>query len=498
MSLESRKKSASLPDRAVQRWQPDLRSITQKPQPSAWEKFVAWIGMCAKTLMMLTQRPRTCIAQRGTATPLRQLRAPMSTQTALDWLKIGLLSFGGPAAQIAMMNRLVVEQRQWLTEKQFLSALSFCMLLPGPEAMQLATYCGWRRHGLAGGLVSGGLFVIPGAIVILALAAIYVSYGDMPIIDALFYGLKTAVLVVVIQALVNVSKRALKSQTAWLIAIASFVAIFFFNVPFPVIVTTALLLGFFFIRTDRSEVKTTADVSVQTTLLTTLLWLFIWLAPLALVAFTAPSIFGQIGQFFSTLAVVSFGGAYAVLDYIRQDVVIHLGWISDDQLIIALGLAETTPGPLILVTEFVAFLAAFNEGGQSLLYGIAGALVALWVTFAPCFLWIFVGAPYVEWIGAQARLSGALTAVAAAVVGVILNLSLWFGLRVLFADVVSVQQAWVTLDLPLFSSLDGLALAVFLGSCFLAFRFKASVFVLLSVAAVVGGTARYLTAILTA
>ncbi|HMB75593.1 MAG TPA: chromate efflux transporter, partial [Kiloniellaceae bacterium] len=353
---------------------------------------------------------------------------PSLAEAARVWWKIGILSFGGPAAQIALMHKEVVEERNWLSERQFLNALSFCMLLPGPEAMQLATYAGWRLHGTLGGLIAGSLFVLPGAAVIMALAAIYGSYGSVPLVEALFYGIKAAVLVIVVEALLRVARKALSQRAHWIIAGLSFVGIFFLSIPYPVIVLVAALVGAFMrSATANEQVVDMAHVSIGRTCSTITMWLAIWLVPLvALDVLGAPDLLVEAGRFFSTLAIVTFGGAYAVLAYMAQDVVVQFGWLTAGEMVDALGLAETTPGPLILVTQFVGFLAGFREGGIPL--GLGAAVVVLWVTFAPCFLWIFAGAPYIEWISNQPRLKGALKAITAAVVGVILNLSIWFAL----------------------------------------------------------------------
>ena len=380
---------------------------------------------------------------------------PTRAEMLATFARIGVLSFGGPAAQISMMHRFLVEEKAWLNEKQYLNALSFCMLLPGPEAMQLATYAGWRLHGLAGGLMAGLLFVLPGAVVILALAAIYALYGAVPLVGALFLGVKAAVLIIVVEALQRVAKRALKARAHWAIAAGAFVGIFFLSLPYPLIILVAALYGLSFGAGARGAQAQSAQVAVPVsrTARTVATWLAIWLIPIAAVdlVFDAP-VLGAIGGFFSQLAVVTFGGAYAVLAYMAQDVVTQFGWLSSGEMMDGLGLAETTPGPLILVTEFVGFIAAFREGGLWL--GVAGAGVTLWATFAPCFLWIFAGAPYIEWISAQPRLNGALSAITAAVVGVILNLSLWFGLHVLFKEVTHERVGFLTLWRPGIASID--------------------------------------------
>ena len=377
--------------------------------------------------------------------------------------KIGCLSFGGPAAQIALMHKELVEGRKWLSEQEFLSGLSFCMLLPGPEAMQLATYSGWRLRGTLGGLIAGLLFVVPGALVILALGAIYASYGDVPIVQTLFLGVKAAVLAIVLEALIKVAKRAFKLPLHWALAIASFIAIFVFALPFPALIGVAALIGY--LTTPAAAHVATPSVPMMQTLLTIAIWLAIWWLPILTLGFVIGHDFlFQLALFFSKLATVTFGGAYAVLAFMGQEVVQNLGWISAADMIDGLGLAETTPGPLILVTEFVGFLAGYNAGGASL--AVLAALVTLWVTFVPCFLWIFAGAPYIAWMSAQPRLNGALSAITAAVVGVIANLSIWFAMNVIFAQVDRARFGW----LPDVASLDWRALVLSLIAAILLLR----------------------------
>jgi chromate transporter len=379
---------------------------------------------------------------------------PSFAEAFATWAKIGVLSFGGPTAQIALMHRIIVDEKKWLDEAHFLNALSFCMLLPGPEAMQLATYTGWRLHGLAGGLAAGLLFVLPGAAVVLGLAAIYAAFGNVPLVEAIFFGIKAAVLVIVVEALLRIARRALKQPEHWAIAALSFVAIFFVALPFPL---------FGFLRAKSPAVPAAAApppaklAPLSQTLRTIGIWLAIWMTPLMALAaiFGRGHILTQLGWFFSKLAVVTFGGAYAVLAYMSQDVVVRHGWLEPGQMLDGLGLAETTPGPLILVTEFVGFLAAWQAGGQAAWpMGLLGALTALWSTFAPCFLWIFAGAPYVEWINAQPRLRGALAATTAAVVGVIFNLALWFALHVFFGKVRLIEAGALKLWTPDVTTLD--------------------------------------------
>ncbi len=342
--------------------------------------------------------------------------------------RIGVLSFGGPAAQIALMHRELVERRTWLTEDTYLRALSLCMLLPGPEAMQLATFAGWRLRGTAGGLLAGLLFVVPGALVIAVLALLYASYGQMPSVQAAFLGIKAAVIVVVFQALRKVAAKALVGVEGWTLAVLSFAALFIFGLPFPLIIIVAGVWGY--THHAHHIAKAPTHSPGARTLRTALVWGMLWALPLLVLWALDERFLLELGLFFSKLAVVTFGGAYAVLGYMTQTVVTDLGWLTTDQMIDALGLAETTPGPLILVTEFVALLAGFAQSG--FWGGLAAGLIALWVTFTPCFLWIFVAGPYLEQISAQPRLSAALGAITAAVVGVIANLSLWFALHVLF------------------------------------------------------------------
>lgn len=366
--------------------------------------------------------------------------------------RIGLLSFGGPAAQIALMHTELVDRHKWLKENQFLGALSFCMLLPGPEAMQLATYAGWRLRGTLGGLIAGGLFVLPGAMVVLVLAMGYAAYGQVPVIQSLFVGIKAAVVIIVLQALISLSRRALKGWDSWALAGLGFVAMFFLSVPFPAIIATAALWGFVMSDGDIEQKPEENTVKHwEATVKTVAIWLAIWGLPVLLTWASGNTFLTSIAVFFSKLAVVTFGGAYAVLAYMTQSVVETHGWLSTAQMIDALGLAETTPGPLILVTQFVGHVAGHQEGGVML--ALTSGLLTLWVTFTPCFLWIFAGAPYVETLLARPRLKGALSSISAAVVGVILNLSVWFALHVLFTQIVPGSYGAV----PVLSSFNPLA-----------------------------------------
>ena len=370
----------------------------------------------------------------------RAIKPPTFGEALKVWARIGVMSFGGPAGQIALMHRELVEERKWIAEPRYLNALNFCMLLPGPEAMQLATYVGWRLHGVAGGLAAGLLFVLPGAAVVLLLSMLYAAFGRLPVVEAIFVGVKAAVLAIVVEALLRIARRSLADRAAWTIAGLAFAAIYFGAVPFPLIVLGAAAFGF--LRGGSgpgiADSSSQTRVSAFETLGTIALWTAVWVVPLLAIAllFGQGHVLTQIAWFFSKLAMVTFGGAYAVLAYMAQDVVQSYGWLTAGEMLDGLGLAETTPGPLILVTEFVGFLAAHRHGGGNpWVMGALGAVVTLWATFAPCFLWIFAGAPYIERLNAEPRLRAALAAVTAAVVGVILNLTVWFALHVLFAAV---------------------------------------------------------------
>ena len=391
--------------------------------------------------------------------------APTLADANRVFARIGLLSFGGPAAQIALMHRELVEQRDWLTEEEYLRALSFCMLLPGPEAMQLATYAGWKLHGTKGGLIAGLLFVGPGALVILALSILYVTLGPTPIAQALLLGVKAAVVGIVIHALQRVAKKALKGRIDYLIAALAFVGLFFFGLPFPLVIAAAAVWGWLRGRGKPAIGLPTIAPPMGDTLRTVALWGAIWLLPLAALHLAEGGILTQIGVYFSKLAVFTFGGAYAVLGWMTQTVVTDFGWLTAGQMMDALGLAETTPGPLILVTQFVGFLAAYQQGGMAL--GIAAALVTLWVTFAPCFLWIFAGAPWLEHLTRRPALQGALAAITAAVVGVIANLSVWFAAHVFFATVPLVQVGPLSVIAPLWSTIQPVAVVLALAAGYL-------------------------------
>ena len=405
------------------------------------------------------------------------------------WTKIGLLSFGGPAGQIAMMHRMLVDERKWIDEQRYLNALNFCMLLPGPEATQLATYVGWRLHGVKGGIAAGVLFVLPGALMMLVLSMLYAAYGKLPVSEALLTGVKAAVLAVVVEALLRIARRALKSNVDWLLGAAAFLAIYLFGVPFPLIVLAAALFGFWRGSGAGGNTATAmqpAAVTAGQTAVTAVIWLLVWALPLVALAaiFGRTHVLTDISLFFSKLAVVTFGGAYAVLAYMREAVPADYGWLTKLEMVDALGLAETTPGPLILVTQFVGFLGAMRKGGgDPWLMGTLGAFATTWATFAPCFLWIFVGAPYIERLNANPRLKAALAAVTAAVVGVILNLTVTFAVDVLAPRSVERWYGWVKVYLPDLGGISVLAAALSAVAIVLTFRLHRSIIETLGVCA---------------
>ncbi len=394
---------------------------------------------------------------------------PALTELVRVFGRIGLLSFGGPAAQISLMHQELVERRPWLDEQTYLRALSLCMLLPGPEAMQLATYAGWRLRGVVGGLVAGTLFVLPGALVIAVLVALYTAYGTLPLVQAGFLGVKATVIIIVLQALRNLSRKALTDVEHRVIAALAFLGIFAFDLPFPVIILCAALWGYV-----TSKHEATAPIAAGPALTrpfrTASIWLTLWLGPLIALHLSGQELLSDLGWFFARLAVVTFGGAYAVLAYMTQTVVETYHWISTDQMIDALGLAETTPGPLILVTQFVAMLTGQIAGGTGL--ALAAGFVALWATFVPCFLWIFLAAPHLDRIAARPRLGAAMHGITAAVVGVILNLSVWFGLNVLFGNIQGWTWGALSLPLPDPTTLDIRAMILTLAAGVLIFRYK--------------------------
>ncbi|WP_416831435.1 MAG: chromate efflux transporter [Erythrobacter sp.] len=414
------------------------------------------------------------------------------------FLRIGVLSFGGPAGQIALMHRELVEDRHWVSEEDYLHALNFCHLLPGPEAQQLATWIGWRLYGWRGGLAAGLLFVIPGAIVILILSMLYAVAASLDWFEALFLGVKAAVLAIVVQALLRIAGRALNTRFKQGLAVAAFVALFLLDLPFPLIVLGAGALGMVVAAMHPEWIALKQGGSTapsgprpwRSTLQAVAIWGVIWAAPMVLVAatFGFDHVLWDIGAFFSQLAVVTFGGAYAVLAYMAQEAVQGFGWLQPGEMADGLGLAETTPGPLIMVTQFVGYLAAYRspEPFTPLVAGLLGAGLTTWVTFAPCFLWIFALAPWIDRLGNAVRLKGGLAAVTAAVVGVIANLSAWFLLHVLFANVGETRLGPLRLYSPDWLSFDWRAAVLAALACGLVFGAKWSVVRVLGVAAIGG------------
>jgi chromate transporter len=427
------------------------------------------------------------------------------------------LSFGGPTGQIAVMHRILVEEKRWISEHRFLHALNYCMLLPGPEAQQLATYIGWLLHGTRGGLVAGTLFILPGFVAILVLSIVYAEYQQTTIVTALFFGLKPAVMAIVIEAVLRIGRRVLKNSVMVALAAAAFVGIFFFEAPFPLIIVAAGLVGligghswpgvFHVIKAhgaddDQAEhavdrAAVTRRASPAQTLVTAAVWLALWFVPLAAlaIAFGPQSIFVTEGTFFSKAAVVTFGGAYAVLPYISQEAVYRYGWLKPAEMLDGLGMAETTPGPLIMVVQFVGFMGAYRNPGElpPLAAGVLGSLITVWVTFVPCFLYIFVGAPYIERLRDNRRLSCALSAITAAVVGVVLNLAIWFAIHTLFADAGETRYSPLHLRwfAPDFATLSWPSLAIAIVAALILLRTKWGMFAALG-AGVLLGTACYL------
>ena len=429
------------------------------------------------------------------------------------WTRVALNSFGGPTGQIAVMHRILVDEKRWISEERFLHALSYCMLLPGPEAQQLATYIGWLLHRTAGGLAAGMLFVLPGFVTILALSLLYAAYGELPLVAGIFFGVKPAVLALVLEALLRVGRRALGHPVQVAIAAAAFVAIFLLQVPFPWIVLGAGVLGLAGSRVApdafrppkaalpagvtpvadallEDRVPDHAQPSAARAIGIALVCLALWWAPIAalVLANGADDVYSRIALFFSQLAVVTFGGAYAVLSYLAQQAVATYGWLTPGEMLDGLGMAETTPGPLIQVVQFVGFLAAYRSPGAlpPWLAGTFAAVLTTWVTYVPCFLWIFVGAPWVERLRESALLRGALAGITAAVVGVILNLTIWFSLHTLFGEVRELHAGPLVLQVPAWATLDVAAAAIALGAAVATLRFHVGMLPMLGTCAAVG------------
>jgi chromate transporter len=420
------------------------------------------------------------------------------------WARVAALSFGGPAGQIAVMHRILVEEKRWIGENRFLHALNYCMLLPGPEAQQLAVYVGWLLHRTKGGLVAGTLFILPGFLSILALSYVYVLLGNVPLVEGLFFGLKAAVLAIVLHAVQRIGKRALKNNVMLAIAAASFVAIFFLGAPFPLIVLAAGVIGYLGGRAGLvafkvggghgagsgpvlSDAESALGEGVPAHARPDIGW-SLRVSAIFLATLGWDNVFSRIALFFSQMAVVTFGGAYAVLAYVAQQAVETYGWLHPGEMLDGLGMAETTPGPLIMVVQFVGFLGAYRDTGglDPLLAATLGAVLTTWVTFVPCFLWIFLGAPFVERLRGNAALSGALSAITAAVVGVILNLAIWFALHVLFDTVVETRVLGLTLDVPVLSSANWAAITLTVAAMVALFRFGVAIGWVLAAAALAG------------
>jgi chromate transporter len=445
--------------------------------------------------------------------PRRLTKRDVALRDALwVWLRVASLSFGGPAGQIAVMHRILVEEKRWISETRFLHALNYCMLLPGPEAQQLATYIGWLMHRTPGGIVAGGLFILPGIISIMALSYIYAAWGRVPVVSAMFFGLRAAVLAIVLEAVLRIGKRALKSPVLMVISALSFIGIFFCSVPFPLIIIGAAAIGVV-VRfaasahaDPRNEPATDRDTGGETllgdrvpdhakprllaSLRVATAWLTLWLVPVAIiVAVLGPmNVFSQIAIFFSKMAVVTFGGAYAVLAYVAQEAVNTHGWLSPGEMLDGLGMAETTPGPLIMVLQFVGFMAAYRDAGalSPMLAGALGGLLATWVTFTPCFLWIFLGAPFIEVLRTNASLNAALSAITAAVVGVVLNLAVWFAIHTVYRETVPIRAFPFSFDAPRLTSLDPWALFLSAAAIVAIFGFRIGMIPTLAVCCVAG------------
>jgi chromate transporter len=454
-------------------------------------------------------------APKAAAAPIRHHGVSLGEAFRV-WLRVALLSFGGPAGQIAVMHRILVEEKRWIGENRFLHALNYCMLLPGPEAQQLATYIGWLMHRTAGGVIAGVLFVLPGVVSIMALSIVYALFGKVGIVSALFFGLKAAVLAVVLQAVVRIGSKALKNRIMIALAAAAFVAIFFFSIPFPLIVLTAGVIGFFAGRAGvpafqvggghgpanggkevadaeallGEELPEHARPTVAGALRVSAICLALWLVPVAVLLATLglDNVFSQIATFFSTMAVVTFGGAYAVLAYVAQQAVENYGWLQPGEMLDGLGMAETTPGPLIMVLQFVGFMGAYRDPGSlsPLMAGALGGLLATWVTFVPCFLFIFLGAPFIEVLRGNQALHGALSAITAAVVGVVLNLAIWFAIHTVFRETWPVRGFGFSFDAPVLASVDLWAFLLSAAAVIAMFRFKVGMLPTLAACSAVG------------
>ncbi len=418
------------------------------------------------------------------------------------WCKIATLSFGGPAGQIAVMHRILVEEKKWISEQRFLHALNFCMILPGPEAQQLMTYIGWLLHGVFGGIIAGTLFILPGFLSILALSILYTEFKEFWFVSALFYGLAPAVIAIVAHAVIRISKRALTRSSMIIVAAVSFIAIYFLKISFPLIILAAAIFGFLVAKLskqdeqlnieslnedDRSKVKHSPKIAF--------IFLILWIIPIVVLYFSLgpDNIFVELSIFFSKASVVTFGGAYSVLVYVAQQAVDVHGWLKPGQMLDGLGMAETTPGPLIQVVQFVGYMGAYMKAEVTNLHGLspllAGTLASIlvtWVTFIPCFLWIFLGAPFIERLRSSKLLSSSLSYVTAAVVGVILNLAIWFSIHTLFAKVKETKINGVYISIPELNSINVIPTIITLVALYLTFKLKVSIFRTLAICVFIG------------
>ncbi len=446
-------------------------------------------------------------------------RDPVSLgESFRTWCRVAALSFGGPAGQIAVMHRIIVDEKKWISEERFLHALNYCMLLPGPEAQQLAKYIGWLMHRTIGGLMAGILFVLPGFVSILVLSIIYARYEETVLFQSLFFGLKPAVMAIVLEAVLRIGKRVLKNGIMVSIAAAAFIAIFFFNVPFPVLILVAGAIGFVGgriapvqfaivkghapmnarqspVEEIQEFIRTDTQPTLKRSLAISVVCLTLWFGPLVLIgSFWGPqSVLLQEGLFFSKAAVVTFGGAYSVLEYVAQQAVEKFGWLKPGEMLDGLGMAETTPGPLIMVVQFVGFMGAYRHPGpfDPLLAGVLGSIVTTWVTFVPCFFWIYLGAPYIERLRGNRLLSAALSAITASVVGVVLNLAVWFSVHTLFSTVETRTYFPLRMLVPDFSTLNVAALGIAILACMMTFYWKKGMVLTLLVSAMAGLVFRY-------
>ena len=470
-------------------------------------------------LESLLPQATSMLAKSNRSPPAPRAHGIAFSEALKVWLRVAALSFGGPAGQIAVMHKILVEEKKWIGEDRFLHALNYCTLLPGPEAQQLATYIGWLLHRTVGGLVAGTLFVLPGFIAIMALSILYAGFKDLKFVEAIFFGIKAAVFAVVIEAVIRIGRRALKNSFMVALAAGSFIAIFFLDVAFPIIIIGAGIIGYLggrlrpelFVAANHApnpsgqpavdalladSVPEHARPSIARTLRTAGFWLSLWLVPvIAIAAALGPdSIFTEIGVFFSKMAVVTFGGAYAVLAYVAQQAVQNYHWLTASEMLDGLGMAETTPGPLIMVLQFVGFLAAFRDPGALNPYmaGVLASVLTVWVTFVPSFLWIFTGAPYVEQLRGNRLLSAALSVITAAVVGVILNLAVWFAIHLFFGTVGEVRAYGVRLYVPELASINVASVLLAIAALVALLRFKIGMLPVLAASAALGALYFYI------